>query len=728
MRTDSFAPISRIIAGLIRHDIPTQALTDRYRERSQFEDNTGRFLEALNDYMHTLGMMVVRDKLLAQDIYKLVENAQYPVITFFKGRQSNKPVPVILNKRNRGDLLAYFPDSDQPEETFTEAIDDLPQRLYTDEEDFVAYAIPYSFRSLVSRESDIQGKDTPVNRLLRMLSLDKKEILYVYFYAFIISLVSLSIPLGVQAVIELVSVGFVFRSLYILIGFIIATIAIAGGLQILQYLLVEVLQRRVFVRASIELTHRISRINTESLFGSYAPELMNRFFEVLTIQKGMPKLLIDLTGAVLQILFGLMLLMFYHPYFIVFGVVLIVLLGILAYSTGPKGLRTSLIESKYKYKVAHWLEELARTMYTFKMAGHTSLPMQKTDYLIENYLHYRKKHFKVLMSQFVQIVSFKTLVTGGLLIIGSILVMERQISLGQFVASEIVIILILASVEKVILSMSNIYDMLTAVEKLGLVTDLPLERSGGIQHIPHREGGAHLRLMNLSYKYPSSAFNAINHLDLEIKPGERVCIAGFNGSGKNTLAQLLTGFLPSYQGTILLNSISLRDANLASLRDRIAINISQEDIFDGSLLDNISMGKPEVGYQEVIDALERVGLTEYVNNLPDGLLTDLIAGGRPFSGSTAIRFIIARCIVVKPQLLILNDLLNELSYDEKCRMTSYLSDPSNPWTLICVSNDPLVVQRCNRVVLLDRGKIIADGTPDEVKGHESFSACVAEVD
>ncbi len=234
--------------------------------------------------------------------------------------------------------------------------------------------------------------------------------------------------------------------------------------------------------------------------------------------------------------------------------------------------------------------------------------------------------------------------------------------------------------------------------------------------------------MNLSYKYPSSAFNAINHLDLEIKPGERVCIAGFNGSGKNTLAQLLTGFLPSYQGTILLNSISLRDANLASLRDRIAINISQEDIFDGSLLDNISMGKPEVGYQEVIDALERVGLTEYVNNLPDGLLTDLIAGGRPFSGSTAIRFIIARCIVVKPQLLILNDLLNELSYDEKCRMTSYLSDPSNPWTLICVSNDPLVVQRCNRVVLLDRGKIIADGTPDEVKGHESFSACVAEVD
>ncbi len=203
--------------------------------------------------------------------------------------------------------------------------------------------------------------------------------------------------------------------------------------------------------------------------------LLTGSFDVLTIQKGLPKLLIDISTAVIQIFFSLILLSFYHPFFVFFGLLLISLLAIIFYITGPKGLDSSITESKYKYKVAYWLEELARTLTSFKVAGTTHLPMKRVSENVNNYLIHRKIHFGVLIRQFSYIIAFKTFIVGGLLILGTILVIDRQITLGQFVASEIIIVLILGAVEKIIVTMDTIYDMLTAVDKIGHVTDLPLE-------------------------------------------------------------------------------------------------------------------------------------------------------------------------------------------------------------------------------------------------------------
>jgi ABC-type bacteriocin/lantibiotic exporter with double-glycine peptidase domain len=322
----------------------------------------------------------------------------------------------------------------------------------------------------------VEPPPSPLQRLIRLLTVEKKDIGYIYLYALITGLISLSLPLGIQAVFTLVSGGLVFSSVYVLISLVIIGVLVTGLLLVGQMTLVEVLQQRIFAKAAFEFTYRLPRIQPDALSGYYPPELMNRFFDVLTIQKGLPKLLIDLTAAAVQIIFGIILLSAYHPIFVGFGLFTIVVIILICWAYGPAGVKTSLNESKYKYKVVAWLEDIARELPVYRYQQSTTLePIDKMDDLVANYVHYRTQHFKVLKRFFYSAVAFKTIVTGGLLILGTTLVVGREMSLGQFVAAELIIVLITSSVDKLISGIDTVFDLLTAVEKIGTVTDLPLE-------------------------------------------------------------------------------------------------------------------------------------------------------------------------------------------------------------------------------------------------------------
>ncbi|WP_020607064.1 ABC transporter transmembrane domain-containing protein [Spirosoma spitsbergense] len=321
---------------------------------------------------------------------------------------------------------------------------------------------------------------SPVQRLIQLLTNEKKDIGYIYLYALVTGLISLSLPLGIQAVFNLVSGGVIFSSVYLLIGVVILGVLITGLLLVAQMTLVEVLQQRIFVKAAFEFTYRLPRIQPDAFSGYYPPELMNRFFDVLTIQKGLPKLLIDLTSAAVQIVFGLILLSAYHPIFVGFGAFIVLVIFIISRLYGPGGIRTSLEESKYKYKVVAWLEEMAGDLPAYRYQQSKTETINKMDDLVAGYILHRNRHFNVLKRFFYSAVAFKTVVTGGLLILGTTLVVGRQMSLGQFVAAELIIVLITSSVDKLMSGIDTVFDMLTAVEKIGYVTDLPLEETDTI--------------------------------------------------------------------------------------------------------------------------------------------------------------------------------------------------------------------------------------------------------
>ncbi|OWY20165.1 xenobiotic-transporting ATPase [Sphingobacteriales bacterium UPWRP_1] len=556
---------------------------------------------------------------------------------------------------------------------------------------------------------------TPLKRFFRLLSVDRKDIGYLYIYSIFNGLINLSLPLGVQAIIGIIAGGQMITSWVVLIGIVTIGVILAGGLQIMQMVISETLQQRIFTRASFEFAYRIPRLKLEALNKQYVPELINRFFDTLSLQKGLTKILMDFSASVLQILFGLLLISFYHPLFLLFGVLVVGVVLIIFYVTGPQGVTTSLKESKYKYEVAHWLEEIARTMNTFKLHGNSSLPLNKTDVITNNYLAARKKHFSILLWQYIASIGFKTITIAGLLIVGSFLVMNNQINIGQFVAAEIVILLVVNSVEKLILSMETIYDVLTAVEKLGTVTDLPLEEADGLAFEQIDTGqGMSLQVRNLVYRFAPTEDPVINGLSFEVEAQDRLCISGYNSSGKSTLSQILASLFINFEGSITYNGIPAKNLNIASLRAHIGDYCSHEDIFRGTLKENITMGNPAIDIKQIIEATDVVGLTQFIQQLKEGFNTPIIPEGKTLPRSVVKKIILARSIISQPRLFVMEDPTAGLEATEQDRILQYLTHPTRRWTLIIVSNNPHVAALCNRIIVMKQGHIIDTGTFESI--------------
>ena len=352
---------------------------------------------------------------------------------------------------------------------------------------------------------------SPIQRFWSLLKQYKIELRQIYAYAIFIGIVNLTLPLGIQAIINYIQTGEITSSWVVLVSFVLFGIAITGLLQVMQLRVVENIQQDLFARSAFEFAYRIPKITFMQLDKTHAPELVNRFFDTLTIQKGLPKVLIDFTLATFQITFGLILLAIYSPYFIILGATLVLVLWLIFKITGPKGLQTSLKESKYKYQLVHWLEEIGRTNRTFKMNAPVNFHLNQTDDLVVNYLAAREKHFGVLLTQFKMFIGFKVFVAAGLLVLGGVLVFQNELDIGQFVAAEIIIILIINSIEKVLRTIDTIYDVLTALEKIGYVTDLKLDTDNGMAIIEERNALS-VKAIDIEFGFPEDNYKVINNL------------------------------------------------------------------------------------------------------------------------------------------------------------------------------------------------------------------------
>ena len=562
----------------------------------------------------------------------------------------------------------------------------------------------------------------PLKRFFQLLRLDRKDISYIYVNSIFAGLIGLILPLGVQAIIGLISGGDFSASLWLLIGVVTIGTALTGIIKIMQITIMETIQRRVFVRSSFDFSYRLPRLKLDSLARFYPPELVNRFFDTLNLQKGLPKILIDFSEAILNITFGVILMAFYHSFFAFFGVLLGFLLFLVYRFTGPRGLSTSLSESKYKYEVVYWLEEMARSLSTFKMAGYTPYPLRRTDGLVSKYLDNRAEHFKVLKFQYAVIVGFKVLITFALLALGSYLVINNEMTIGQFVAAEIVVILVIGNVEKLILTMESIYDVLTALDKLGFLTDLPIEKSDGLRFDQIDRGKPmHLQVENLNFKFEDSDRPTLNGVSLEIKPGERVCIAGSQSSGKSTLLQLIAGIYADFEGSIAYNGFPLKSLDLCSLRGNIGDYIHESNIFTGSILENITVGNPDTPLEAIVDLAEALGIATYIRNLPNGYNTLLLPEGRNIPHTIRTKLILLRAVVTQPKLLLAEDFFKSLESKDRDFIANFIARRDAPWTLVAVSSDPVLAAQCDRLLLMENGQIIAEGTWQSLQDHPVFN-------
>lgn len=549
----------------------------------------------------------------------------------------------------------------------------------------------------------------PVSRILQVIRLEKNEISSIYFYAILNGLIQLSLPIGIQSIISFVLGGSISASLVFLIILVVGGVLIAGLLQVNQMKLIEKIQQKIFVRYSFAFSERLPHLNLQQLDGKYLPELVNRFFDTMSLQKGISKLLLDIPAASIQIIFGLLLLSFYHPVFIIFGLSLITIIYLILKTTSARGMESSLKESDYKYKVVGWLEEMARVIKSFKFSRNNNLNIEKTDKLVTGYLTHRTAHFKVLLKQYWTLIAFKVIITASMLIVGSVLLVNQQLNIGQFIAAEIVIIMVINSVEKLIINLDKVYDVLTAVEKLSKVTEIPVEQNGIATILPGKDGLS-IEIANLNFSYiPGQTSPVLHNINLHIKANETVCIMGRAGSGKSTLLKLLTGGYLNFDGSIYINHLPVADYDLQSLRAQTGILFSQQDIFEGTLLENIAMGNHQITINEILQLAENVGLKKFIATLPGGFNTPLDPAGKKLSRKIIQKILLLRAMVNHPRLILLEEPFEGLEDQPKQSIISYLLNHTEGQTILISSNDEAFAAKCDKVIFLEEGRIKATG-------------------
>ncbi|MCC6817840.1 MAG: ABC transporter ATP-binding protein [Bacteroidia bacterium] len=528
----------------------------------------------------------------------------------------------------------------------------------------------------------MKEKLTPIQRFVLLIKSDKKEIGNVYTYAVFQGLINLSIPLGIQAIVNLIQGGQVSTSWIVLVIIVLAGILLTGVLQVAQLRIIENLQQNIFARAAFEFTFRLPRFKSDSLENQSAPELMNRFFDTVSVQKGLSKVLIDFSTATLQIVFGLVLLAFYHSFFIFFGLGLFLLVIAIFKYTGVLGLETSLKESKYKYKVVAWLEEMAKTRLSFKMAGNSKLGLKRTDENVLGYLDAREKHFKVLKRQYIYLIVFKGAVAAGLLLIGGMLVLNQEMNIGQFIAAEIIILLVINSVEKLILCIENIYDVITSLDKIGHVTDIDLDddKIGSVRI--QNDQDIEVEIKDLEFSYPGRIEPLFKSLSIQIQKGQHTCFHGNQGSGKATLLSLIAGIYRPAKGSICYNGLPIDNFEFDSIRNHIGTCFSSEIIFDGTLLENISMGRSDVTIDDVIWASDGLDLLEFIKALPQGFDTIVGPNGCRLSKGVSQKILLARGIVHKPKLLLLEKGVEFIDTKSRKKIAEFIFNPQQPWTVV----------------------------------------------
>lgn len=532
---------------------------------------------------------------------------------------------------------------------------------------------------------------TPWQRFIGLLELDKREIKQVFFYAIFSGFVALSLPLGIQAIIALIQVAQITTSWILLVILVTLGVAFQGGLQLMQTRILENIKQKIFIRSSFEFAYRFPKI--KSLENYYPPELANRFFDTLTVQKGLSKILIDFPTAVVQIVFGLILLSLYHPFFIFYGVLLVILMYFLFGYTGKRGLHTSLSESKSKYKVAHWIQEVARSLISFKLSGGTDLAMKRNDVLTAQYIDNREKHFKVLLLQFSQIIGFKVLITAGLLVIGGILVIKQQMNIGQFVAAEIIILLVMSSVEKLILGLETFYDVLTSLEKIGQIVDKPLEEQDGTNPFED-QSEVTLDLENVAYNTDSGE-PILKGLTAKFTQKDRVILKGPSGSGTSTVLKLLSGLIEPSSGSYYVNNSSIKGIQKSAYRKHVGQVLPEQKPFEGSIKTNITLGNSSISTARLMEVITDVGLLDFVKKQPNGIDTILHPEGQKIPNTIARRIVFARAIVHQPKVLLLKDPFNQFDPKAASKLISYVCRKDQPWLVVVASNNPEWSAQCN---------------------------------
>ncbi len=331
----------------------------------------------------------------------------------------------------------------------------------------------------------------------------------------------------------------------------------------------------------------------------------------------------------------------------------------------------------------------------FKGSGGYQMAYDRANQLVTGYLDCRAKHFRIVMRQIAALLFLSVFAAAALLILGGWLVISQQITLGQLVASELIMGSIVVAMAKMGKHLEAWYDAMAAMDKLGHIFDLEIEREDG-EHPGVRTGGAEVVAFNLGFSYHEPLFQG---MAFSVAPGESAAIVGPHGSGISTALDILFGLRRPTEGYISIDGVDLRSWYLEALRENVML-LRRDEIVDGTVVENLRMGRMDIGLDEVRAALESVDLLNDILRRPEGLNLRLKIGGGPLSSNQRTRLLLARALVQRPRLLLVDELFDSMDQKSFDFLTRVVLKSNLPWTVIIATREKSVADQCTHVVEL----------------------------
>ncbi|MCF2217762.1 ATP-binding cassette domain-containing protein [Chryseobacterium sp. PS-8] len=539
--------------------------------------------------------------------------------------------------------------------------------------------------------------------LFKYVTKEKKDVTNIYFYAILNGLVQLSVPLGIQSIVSFVMGATMATSIYILIAFVVLGTWLVGYFRLKVMQIIEKIQQKIFVEFSLAFAEKLPKVNLSATRKYYLPELVNRFFDTQNLQKGISKILLEIPTALIQILFGILLLSFYHPWFLVFGALVVICVVIIFRFTMESGIKSSIEESDKKYEVASWIEDIAASIKTFKLNSKTEAHLSGTDERVVKYLDDRTSHFRVLVFQYKTIIAFKVVITLVMLVIGTYLLVNQQLNIGAFIATEIVVLSIMAAVEKLIISLESYYDVIAALAKLNKVTTLQEEKFGEITFDQNNDG------FEVEFKDVNFAFNdhhrILENINFKIPENSLTIISGQLGAGKSLLLNMMTGFYDPTSGSILFDKIPLKNIDKISLRSQIGMYLEDMTIIKGTVYENITLGQNETSAEQILEIAEEIGIEDFSSQFSNGFFTNVSETDTEISFSSKKKILLLRALAGERRLLILEDPLDGMNDTFKTKMTEYLLKLKEKATIIIVSEDKNLILEADQHLQVENGNV-----------------------
>jgi ABC-type bacteriocin/lantibiotic exporter with double-glycine peptidase domain len=555
-------------------------------------------------------------------------------------------------------------------------------------------------------------KNNYILNTYKLLKLDRTDIANVYFYAIAAGLISLGLPLGIQAIIGFVMASQLSTSLILLIAVVVLATFFYGFFQINQLKLIEKVKQKIFIRFSLAFDEKLDKLDVQRNKEYDLSELMNRFFDTLTFQKSLSKLLIDIPSSTIQILLGLLLLAFYHPLFILFGLFLLVTLYLMIRFTGAQGMKSSIEESNYKYELVNWIEQQADYIKEVRSGDFDSLKKSKTNKILVDYTSARNKHFKILNIQYWSLTLFKVVLTAVMLIVGSYLLIEQLINIGQFVAAEIVIILLLSAIEKMIFGLDNAYDLLTATKKLFDVIDLP-ENKVKKAVSDERIDGNTFNCEGISLE-AENGHQILKNISFSVSKGDICCLTGKSGSGKSSLINVMAGIYPDYKGRILIDDIILNEDFGARSSDHVGVSYLESGLLETNVMENITLNRDSIRPKHVVEVSKKLGFHDEIINLKNAYQTIVAPHKGNIPRQVQKMILLLRLLVRDIPVYMFEEPFSELQEQHIQGLINYWKNELNHRIIIYSTHSSQQEQFASKQLLLVNGEVAFFGTKNKI--------------